>query len=162
MTVAVFLHILGAVIWAGGLIFVGLAAGAARRTIPERERLEFFRVLGIGFLILAGVAATLLLISGNILVEDLFGGWDELGDSSSGDLVLWKTGLFVAVLALALIHALVLGPRIRRLHTPALASGDEAGRHEALRRVRILSAGTQVAMLAGTIAILVLAADLIT
>jgi putative copper export protein len=110
VTVAVFLHIIGTVIWAGGLIFVGLAAGAARRTVPERERLEFFRVFGTGFLVLAGVAATLLLISGNILVEDLFGGWGELGDSRSGELVLWKTGVFVAALVLALVHALVLGP----------------------------------------------------
>ena len=101
MTLAVFLHILAAAIWAGGLIFVGLTAGAARRTIPERERVEFFRVLGTGFLILAGIAATLLLISGNILIEDLFGGWGKLGESSSGELVLWKTALFVAVLFLA-------------------------------------------------------------
>jgi putative copper export protein len=162
VTLAVFLHILGAAIWAGGLIFVGLTAGAARRTIPERELVEFFRVLGTGFLILAGIAATLLLISGNILIEDLFGGWGKLGESSSGELVLWKTALFVAVLFLALVHALILGPRIRRLTSAPPERGDETTRAGALRRTRILSGLTQAAMLAGTIAILALAADLIT
>jgi putative copper export protein len=158
----VFLHILGAAIWAGGLIFVALAAGAASRTVQERERLDFFRVLGSGFLILSGIAATLLFISGNLLVDDLFGGWGELGDSSSGKLVLWKTGLYAGVLALALVHAIGVGPKIRRLRTAALdGHGDEA-QATALRRAVVVSRVSQALMLAGTIAILVLAAEMIS
>lgn len=157
----VFVHILGAAIWAGGLVFVGLTAAVARRTVPPQARIEFFRVLGTGFLVLAGIAAAMLLISGNVLVEDLFGGWDALGDSSAGRLVLWKTALYGLVLVLAIVHAFVLGPRIRRLRESELAAnaGDSA---TALRRATALSAVAQVLMLAGTIAILALAADLIS
>ena len=78
MTTLVFLHILGAVIWAGGLFFVGLVATGARRTCASAIRTPPSRLVGNGFLILAGVAALLLGLSGNFLVEDLFGGWEEL------------------------------------------------------------------------------------
>ena len=37
-----------------------LVAGAALRTVPERELVEFFRVLGGGVLVLAGVAGAML------------------------------------------------------------------------------------------------------
>jgi copper resistance protein D len=154
----VFLHILGAAIWTGGLIFVGLAAGVSRRTLPEAVRIEFFRSLGFGFLVLAGVAAALLALSGNVLVDD-FGGWEAVDDTDWGALIIWKTVIFAIVLALALVHSLVLGPRIRRLREAGLAgSGDPA----ALRRVVALSTVSQVLMLVGTLVILALAADLIT
>jgi uncharacterized membrane protein len=160
VTTLVFLHILGAVIWAGGLFFVGLVAAGARRTVSERERTELFRFVGNGFLLLAAVAAILLGLSGNLLVEDLFGGWKELSGEPS-TLILWKTVLFVGVLVLAVVHGIALGPGIRRLRLKR-AEGQITDDEEALlkRRVRI-STVSQVLMLAGTIAILVLAADLI-
>ena len=160
-TTLVFLHILGAVIWAGGLFFVALLAAGARRTLPERERTELFRFVGSGFLILAGIAAALLGLSGNLLVDDLFGGWDNLtGEPST--LIVWKTVLFIAVLTLAVLHGVVLGPGIRRLRLRRL-DGQITPEEEALlkRRLRI-STVSQVLMLAGTVAILVLAADLIS
>lgn len=160
-TILVFLHILGAVIWAGGLFFVALLAAGARRTLPERERTELFRFVGSGFLILAGIAAVLLALSGNLLVDDLFGGWDNLSGEPS-TLILWKTILFIGVLTLAVLHGVVLGPGIRRLRLRRL-DGQATPEQEALlkRRLRI-STVSQVLMLAGTVAILVLAADLIS
>jgi uncharacterized membrane protein len=160
-TILVFLHILGAVIWAGGLFFVALLAAGARRTLPERERTELFRFVGSGFLVLAGIAALLLALSGNLLVDDLFGGWDNISGEPSR-LILWKTGLFVVVLALAALHGVVLGPGIRRLRLRRV-DGRITAEEEALlkRRLRI-STASQVLMLAGTIVILVLAADLIS
>jgi putative copper export protein len=156
--VMVFLHILGAAIWTGGLIFAGLVAGVSRRTLPEAARIEFFRSLGFGFLVLAGVAAALLALSGNVLVDD-FGGWSAVGDTDWGALIIWKTVIFAVVLALALLHSLVLGPRIRRLREAKLAGSGHAG---ALRRVVALSTVSQVLMLVGTLVILALAADLVT
>jgi putative copper export protein len=156
----VFLHLLGAAIWTGGLVFAGVVAASARRTLSEEARTDFFRVLGFGFLVLTGVAAMLLAISGNVLVEDLFGGWDGLGGTEAGSLILWKTAIYGGVLVLAAIHAFVLGPRIRRLRESRVA-GNAAG-EGALRRAVVLSTAAQVLMLAGTIAILILAADLVT
>ena len=158
----VFLHLLGAAIWIGGLFFVGLVAVTSRRALGPRERTDVFRVVGTGFLILGGLAAALLAVSGNTMVEDTFGGWDGLGDSGAGDLVLWKTGLFVAVLVLAVVHGIVLGPRIRELRIRSLG-GEATPREESdLRRALRISSASQVLMLAGSIAILVLAADLVS
>jgi uncharacterized membrane protein len=161
MTTLVFLHILGAVIWSGGLIFVALVAAGARRTLPERERTELFRVVGTGFLIMAGIAALLLGLSGNFLVEDLFGGWEGLSGEPS-TLIYWKTGLFVAVLVLAVVHGIVLGPGIRELRLKHAAGEISPEEEAALRRKLRISTASQVLMLAGTIAIIVLAADLIS
>jgi uncharacterized membrane protein len=161
MTTLVFLHILGAVVWAGGLFFIGLVAAGARRTIPERERTELFRFVGNGFLILAGIAAILLGLSGNLLVEDLFGGWENLsGDSAT--LIVWKTILFIVVLLLAAFHGVVLGPSIRRQRLRRLDGEITPAEEAQLRRRSRISTATQVLMLAGTITILVLAADLVS
>lgn len=160
MTTLVFLHILGAVIWAGGLFFIGLVAVGSRRTLPERERIELFRFVGNGFLIMAGVAAILLGMSGNFLVEDLFGGWENLSGEPS-DLILWKTVLFVGVLLLAAIHGIVLGPGIRRLRLRRIEGEITPEEEGQLRRKVRISTVSQVLMLVGTIVILVLAADLI-
>ena len=161
MTTLVFLHILGAVIWAGGLFFVALVAVGARRTIPERERSDLFRFVGNGFLVLAGIAALLLGVSGNLLVEDLFGGWENLSGETS-TLIAWKTVLFVAVLLLAIVHGIVLGPSIRRLRVRRLDGEITPTEETQLKRRLRISTGSQVMMLGGTIAILILAADLIS
>jgi hypothetical protein len=51
-------------------------------------------------LILAGIAPVLLALSGNFLVDDLFGGWGNLSGEPA-TLIAWKTALFIAVLLLA-------------------------------------------------------------
>jgi putative copper export protein len=159
VTLVVFLHLLGAAIWVGGLVFLGLAAGVARTAIPEAERIEFFRTLGRRFALLAAGAALLLAITGVALVDDRFGGIGDLGQPGGG-LVVAKTAIFAAVVALAGLHFLWLGPRTGRLRRRALA-GD-AGAGAELRRARPAGAAVQVAMLAGTLAVLYLAADLVS
>lgn len=161
VTTLVFIHILGAAIWTGGLFFVALVAVGAKRTLPERERSDLFHFIGWGFLGMAGFAALLLGTSGNFLVEDLFGGWNGLSGEFE-ELIIWKTVLFLIVLVLALIHSLVFGPRIRRLRIRADESGLSEAEEASLRRAARISGVTQVLMLAGTLAILVLAAEMVT
>lgn len=157
----VFGHILGAVIWAGGVLFLGVVAAGSRRTVSERERIELFRVLGRGFLGMAAVAALLLGLTGNLLVDRLFGGWNTIAGEAQ-DLVVAKTALFAAVLAVASLHGLALGPRIRELRLAGLDGELGATEVARLSRLRRLSTLSQILMLAGTIAILGLAADLVS
>ncbi len=159
MTLLVFGHLLGAAVWVGGLFFLGIAAGVARRTIPDAERVEFFRLIGRRFLMVSGVAALLLLGTGIGLVHDRFGGFSDLGDAYQGNDVIAKTVIFAGVVILALVHSFVLGPRLRRLREAALAGHPD---ETALRRAAIIGGITQLVMLVATLVILYLAADLVT
>lgn len=148
-----FLHLLGACVWVGGLVAIALVAVSSGRALDQPARTELFRVVGIRFLIVAGIAVTLLVISGNLLLEDRFGGWADLGDVPGGSDIYWKTALFLGVLALAALHSLVLAPRIR-----VLRSRQGADTQADLRRTLVVSRVLQVLMLAGSIAILAFAA----
>ena len=92
--------------------------------------------------------------------EDLFGGWDSLGDSGPGDLVLWKTILFTTVIAVSLLHAFALGPRVRRLRQAGTTEALTEAQAASPRHLSIASSVSQVAMLATTLVILGRAADL--
>ena len=156
------LHLIAAAVWAGGLVFLGVSAGVARATVPEAERIEFFRRLGRRFLVVALVAAAVLAATGIDMANDRLGSWSALTDTESGHLILAKTILYSTALALALIHSLVLGPRTRRVREAMLASPGDPALEAQLARSAALSGVTQVVILAETVAILVLAADLIS
>lgn len=142
------------------MVFLGVAAGVARQTIPAAERIEFFRAIGGRFLYVAAVAALTLLATGLALTHDRLGSLDLLGTGSDGKTIFAKTVVFAAVLALAAVHGLILGPRIRVLRGRSLSTPEDAKLAAALRTTVIASGVTSVLMLAGTIAIFFLAAHL--
>lgn len=155
------LHLIAAAVWAGGLVVLAVAAGVARATLSEREQVEFFRRLGRRFLVVALVAAGVLGLTGVDMAVDRLPDWGALFDTGWGRLIVAKTGLFAIAIALALVHALVLGPRIRRLREALLSAPDDAGAALRVRRARAASGIVQLLILALTLAILVLAADLV-
>jgi putative copper export protein len=154
-------HLMAAAVWAGGLVFLGIAAGVARARIPAAERIAFFRSLGRRFAIVSGVAAVLLAASGAQMAADRLPSWSALTDTTYGHLLLWKLGLFALVVVEAAIHSLVLGPRTGRIRERLLAEPDDAGLQSELRRTAAVSGVLSLLMLAQTAAILVLAADLV-
>jgi putative copper export protein len=154
------LHLIGAAVWAGGLVFLGVAAGVARATVPERERIAFFRDLGRRFLAVAALAALLLAATGIEMAADELDGWGELTGTGEGRILLAKTALFGAALALAAVHSFALGPRIRRAREALLERPEDPGLKAGLRRASALSGAVSGLILAFTAAILVLAADL--
>jgi len=156
------LHLIAAAVWAGGLVFLGVAAGVARATVPERERIEFFRRLGRRFLVVALAAAAVLAVTGADMAADRLPSWSALTDTEWGRLILAKTILFALAVALALVHSFVLGPRIRRCREALIASPGDEALEARLRRASAASGIAQSVILAATIAILVLAADLVT
>lgn len=155
------LHLIAAAVWAGGLVFLGVAAGVARATVPEGERIEFFRRLGRRFLVVALAAALLVALTGVDMAADRLPSWSALTDTEWGRLILAKTILFATAVALALAHSLILGPRIRRYRQTLLASPGDESTEAKLRRASAATGIAQVVILAETVAILVLAADLV-
>jgi putative copper export protein len=159
LSVAVFLHLLAACVWVGGLVFLGLAVAVARGTLGERDRIDLVRALGRRFLLIGGVAALLLAVTGVVLVDDRFGGFNELGDADGG-LVIGKTVIFACVVALAAVHSFGLGPRMRRIRE-RIDAGDETARVE-LGRLAPLAGAVQGLILLGTLVVLGLAAALVS
>jgi putative copper export protein len=155
------IHLIAAAVWAGGLVFLGVAAGVARRTIPAELRVDFFRALGRRFAIVALVAAVLLAVTGADMAADSLSSWSALTDTGYGRELLAKIVLFAFALAEAAVHSLVLGPRLGGLREALLADPDDVELQARLRSTAAISGTLSALMLAQTIAILVLAADLV-
>jgi copper transport protein len=155
------LHLLAAAVWAGGLVFLGVAAAVARRTIAPAERIVFFRSLGRRFAVLAAGAAVVLGATGGDMAHDNLASWGAFIHTGYGRILLAKTILFALALVEAAVHSLVLGPRIGRLREAQLAAPADAELAARLRRTAAVSGIVSALMLAQTIAIIVLAADLV-
>ena len=156
------LHLIGAAVWTGGLVFLGVAAAVARRTIPAGERIAFFRILGRRFAVVAAVSAAAIAATGIDMAIDRLASWSALVDTSYGRILMAKIVLFALVLAEAAVHSLVLGPRLGRLRAALLDAPSDTLLQARVRRTAAVSGVVSALMLAQTIAILVLAADLVT
>ena len=156
------LHLIAAAVWTGGLVFLAIAAGVARRTIPATERIAFFRVLGRRFAVVAGVSAVFIAATGADMAADRLAAWSVLLDTSYGRILFAKIVLFALVLVEAAVHSVVLGPRMGRLREALIGSPDDAALQASMRRTAAISGIVSALMLLQTLAILVLAADLVT
>ena len=131
---AVFIHILSAVVWLGGMLFLVLVLVPLYR----RERKaggdmgELLRQITQKFLPVAWTAMALLVVTG------IYIGWDHWGIrpatffSNGGHFVRIlqiKTGLFLVVIVLSLLHDFWLGPRVlTMLESARSGNGSPQGR----------------------------------
>jgi uncharacterized membrane protein len=108
-----------------------------------------------------GIALLVLIATGSEMTSDR-DAWSTLGEGTYGKTLLAKLILVGVVIVLTLVHSLVQGPALSRLRERALERpGDEAlGRRI---RTRAAQAGAvSLLTLLATLAILVLAARLVT
>src|SRR5687768_7380302 len=109
------LHLIGAAVWAGGMVMLALAVGAARRTVAEPQRIEFFRALGRRFFVAGGGAMLVLIATGTDMAADRLDAWSNLTDTDYGERLLVKLVVVAVVIVLSLFHSLVQGPALSRL-----------------------------------------------
>jgi putative copper resistance protein D len=155
------LHLIAAAVWAGGLVFLGLSVGAARRTLADSDRIAFFRAVGRRFAIVGGIALLVLIATGSDMASDKHA-WDTLGEGVYGKTLLAKLILVGVVIVLTLVHTLIQGPALSRLREQAPERPDD---EMIQRRIRARAAQAGVVSLLNllaTLAILVLAARLVT
>lgn len=155
------LHLIGAAVWAGGLVFLAIAVVAARRTLPERNRVAFFRYVGRAFALVGGTALLVLVLTGTELASDR-DAWDTLGESSYGDTLLAKLILVGLVIVLTIVHSTIQGPALSRLRAQAAERPDDAELAGQIRRRAAVAGMVSLLNLLATLAILVLAARLVT
>jgi putative copper export protein len=156
------LHLIAAAVWAGGMVFLGLAVGAARRTLGDRERIALFRQLGRRFLYVGGAAMLILIATGSDMASDRLAAFGDLFDTDYGKRLADKLALVIVVIVLTLFHSLVQGPALSRLRERALEHPDDAELAATIRRKSARAGIVSALNLLATLAILVLAARLVT
>src|SRR5574338_123065 len=110
----VVLHILAAVTWIGGMIFLSLVlAPLVRGRQGAPEFMALFRSAALRFRPIVWVAIVVLLATGPILLS--LRGIQVTSPTSWTGIVTVKLMLVALLLLLTLLHDLVFGPQVRRV-----------------------------------------------
>ena len=110
----VVLHILAAVSWVGGMIFLSLVLAPlvrSRKAVPEFMAL--FRSAALRFRPIVWVAMAILVMTGPMLLS--FRGVAVASPAFWPGIVMVKLTLVALLLFLTLLHDLVLGPQVSRV-----------------------------------------------
>ena len=156
------LHLIGAAVWAGGMVMLALAVGAARKTVAEHERIALFRALGRRFAVAGGIAMLGLIATGTDMAAGRLASVGDLFDTDYGERLLAKLVLVLVVIALTLFHTLVQGPELSRLRQEAIAYPDDKDLKKEIRSKAARAGIVSALNLAATLGVLVLAARLVT
>ena len=137
--ISVTLHVLAAMLWLGGMLFLAAVGAPVLRAIdPPALRQRLFHELGVRFRTIGWGAIALLIVTG--IANLHFRGWlrwdGVLGESAfwsttPGHALAWKLIAVTTMLVVSLVHDFVLGPAAGR----AVAGSPEAvklRRHAAL------------------------------
>jgi uncharacterized membrane protein len=116
--IAVFVHILAAITWVGGTLFlVMVMVPLTRRQLEPSLGARLLGQTGRRFRPVAWTSIILLALTGLYIAADHWGiGVKEFfgGDGWFIRVLQAKVGLFIAIIALSAIHDFVLGPRVTR------------------------------------------------
>lgn len=110
----VVLHLLAAVTWVGGMVFLSLVLAPlvrSRKAVPEFMAL--FRSAALRFRPIVWVAMAILLITGPMLLSHR--GLSVMAPASWPGIVTVKLTLVGLLLFLTLLHDLVFGPQVTRV-----------------------------------------------
>jgi uncharacterized membrane protein len=118
MIVLVWLHLLAAVVWIGGMVFLSLVLVPILKREPfAAQRGALIRTAALRFRLVVWSAIAVLLMTGPLLV--ISRGW-SLGEPDGWPAVLIVKLILIAILlTLTFAHDLFIGPRVGRiLQTP--------------------------------------------
>jgi uncharacterized membrane protein len=110
-----FFHLLAAVTWIGGFIFIAVIASSLRGVDPEKRR-EMIGMMGRRFRGLSWIAISLLIVTGVGNLAFLGAFEDFPAFLSAHPLVLGKLILAGLMITLSALHDFVLGPRATADH----------------------------------------------
>lgn len=145
MQIARWIHLLGVVVWVGGMFFAHMALRPAAQALPPPQRLPLLTAALGRFLTWVAVAIVGILGSGAVLIS-LLGGMKGVGSA-----VHTMTGIGVVMM---LLYARIVAGPFRRLRG-AVAAGEWERAGAAMTQVRKLVAVNLVlGLLTITVAVL--------
>ncbi|MEK7764034.1 MAG: DUF4149 domain-containing protein [Nitrospirota bacterium] len=114
MSVLIWLHLLAAVSWIGGTIFLSLVLAPSYRALASKpDAGALFRTSAKRFRLVVWGAVAVLLLTGPLLVVGH--GWPLFEPARWPSLLGIKLLLVALLLLMTLAHDLVLGPRVRAI-----------------------------------------------
>ncbi|MEW6470463.1 MAG: copper resistance protein CopD [Bacteroidota bacterium] len=112
---SVFLHILAAAVWVGGMIFLVLVLIPAIRKNPEKALL--LHTIGLKFRTVGWVILSILLVTGlyNMHFRQVAFTWQGLTESYAGRMAGYKLLIFTVTVLISAIHDFYIGTTATRL-----------------------------------------------
>lgn len=118
---SVSLHVLAAMAWLGGMLFLGLVGAPALRTVePPQLRQALFRDIGMRFRGVGWAAIGILVVTGVLNLH--FRGWlsaafasSEFWSTTAGRSLALKLVAVTTMIGISAFHDFVHGPRASRL-----------------------------------------------
>jgi putative copper export protein len=131
MILLIWLHLLAAISWIGGMIFLSLVlAPLVRQRKAAPEFLALFRSAALKFRVVVWVAVAVLVSTGPLLLQQR--GVSVIDPSQWPWALRIKIGFVVGLLALTVAHDLILGPRMRTIS--AIPEADRSPSEQVLLR----------------------------
>ncbi len=119
--ILVYVHVLAALFWLGGMFFLAAVGAPALRSLESAQlRARLFHALGVRFRRSAWVAIVVLVVTGIwILHQRGVLRWAVMGDpvwwgTPWGRALFWKLVTVILMVSLSAVHDFVLGPRASR------------------------------------------------
>lgn len=127
MFALVWIHLLAAVVWVGGMVFLSVVlVPVLRRDGGFARHAELFRTAAYRFRLLVwGAMGTLVATGASLAVGRAI---PLTAPSQWPPIFMTKIGLVALLFTLTLLHDLVVGPRVRRIPGTPEATGSAWGR----------------------------------
>lgn len=107
--ICVWLHVIGAAFWIGGMLFLPMVLLPGIKDHPDRKNL--LMITGLRFRFYGYIVLSLMLVTGllNIYFRGIHFSWQFFSESRYGRLVSLKIVLFILIILVSLMHDLIAG-----------------------------------------------------
>ena len=106
----VFVHLVAAVVWVGGMVFLA-AVGPAIRRLDAPSSSALFRAMGLRFRDISWAAVAVLVATGIANLAFLGAFPDLVGFLAANPLLAWKIAVVALMIAVKTVHDFIVGPR---------------------------------------------------